>query len=106
MFIRCASHHVSMTTTAHITLRTASASDSRELELLAALDSRRLPAGPLLVAETGDRIVAAVAETDGSVVADPFLRTSDTVEMLREWRVRRMPERGRRRHRALAPRFA
>jgi hypothetical protein len=97
----------SMTTTASITLRPAVAADRPALERLAALDSKRLPDGPLLLAESGDQLLALVAETDGSVAADPFERTADAVEMLREWRLRRMPERLRRRHLALSlPRFA
>ena len=97
----------SMTTTASITLRPAVASDASAIERLAALDSTRVPDGPLLIAESGDRLLALVAEKDGIVAADPFERTADAVDMLREWRLRRMPERLRRRHLALSlPRFA
>ncbi len=94
------------TDTRSITLRSAVAADRPALERLAALDSRRVPEGPLLVAESESRILALVAEIDGSIAADPFVRTADTVELLRQWRLRRMPESDRRRHLALLPRFA
>jgi hypothetical protein len=97
----------SMTTTASITLRPAVATDRPALERLATLDSKRLPDGPLLLAASGDRLLALVAEADGSVAADPFERTADAVDMLREWRLRRMPDSLRRRHLTLSlPRFA
>ena len=95
-----------MTSIASITLRSATAADHESLLRVAALDSRRLPAGPHLVAETGGRILAVVSEADGAIAADPFERTADAVEMLREWRIRRMPARRRRSHRALVPRLA
>ena len=80
-------HHVHMTSTRNtITLRSASVDDHAELADLAALDSRRLHSGSYLVAEDGGTIVAAVAETDGSAIADPFRRTAETVELLRSRR--------------------
>ena len=53
------------------------------LERLAALDSARVPAGEVLIGETAGAPAAAVAITDGTVVADPFLPTADLVAVLR-----------------------
>jgi hypothetical protein len=50
---------------------------------LAALDDRRAPRGPALLAYVGDELRAALGLRDGQVVADPFHRTEDIVEMLR-----------------------
>ena len=50
---------------------------------LAALDDRRAPQGPALLAYVGDELRAALGLRDGQVVADPFHRTDDIVEMLR-----------------------
>jgi hypothetical protein len=50
---------------------------------LAALDDRRAPHGPALLAFVGDELRAALGLRDGQVVADPFHRTDDIVEMLR-----------------------
>ena len=50
---------------------------------LAALDDRRAPHGPALLAYVGDELRAALGLRDGQVVADPFHRTDDIVEMLR-----------------------
>lgn len=80
-------HHVFMTTaTASITLRSASAADHTGLADLAALDSRHLRDGAYLIAQDGDDIVAAIAERDGSVVANPFRFTAEAVELLRRRR--------------------
>jgi hypothetical protein len=80
-------HHVFMTTaTTAITLRSSSAADFSGLADLAALDSRRLRDGGYLIAADGDEIVAAIAHSDGSVIADPFRFTAETVELLRNRR--------------------
>jgi hypothetical protein len=50
---------------------------------LAALDDRRAPHGPALLAYVGDELRAALGLRDGQVVADPFHRTDDIVAMLR-----------------------
>ena len=65
-----------------VTVRNATAADARALRRLAALDDRRLPAGPHLVAEVGGEIVAAVGVRARQVVADPFRRTADLVALL------------------------
>jgi hypothetical protein len=64
-------------------IRSARAADAPALERLAALDSRPLPAGELLVAEAGDgALVAALSLVTGEHVADPFRRSADAVALL------------------------
>jgi hypothetical protein len=65
-----------------ITIRTSRPADASELHRLAALDSQRLPAGDLLVAEVSGEIVAAYAPTQARAIADPFQRTADVVSLL------------------------
>lgn len=65
-----------------ITIRTSRPADAPELERLAALDSQRLPAGEMLVAEVSGEIVAAYDPTAARAVADPFRRTADVVSLL------------------------
>lgn len=67
----------------HLTVRVAGADDAADLARLAALDSARPLRGSVLVADIGDRPVAAISVQDGEVVADPFERTADIAEMLR-----------------------
>ena len=66
-----------------ITVRHYLPSDRRSLERLAALDDRRVPAQPVILAEVGGRVVAALSERSGEAVADPFEPTAHLVEMLR-----------------------
>jgi hypothetical protein len=63
-----------------ITIRSANDADAGDLRRLAALDSARIPAGDLLVAEVGGDLVAAAS--DHGVIADPFRPTADVVELL------------------------
>jgi hypothetical protein len=65
-----------------VSLRLASPSDLRELERLAALESRALPSGPHLVAERDGRIDAAISLSTHEVVADPFRRTAEICDLL------------------------
>lgn len=64
-------------------MRRAAAADAARIRALAHLDDKRIPAGPFLVADIAGEIVAAVSLTAGTVVADPFRPTSDSVAMLR-----------------------
>ncbi len=57
--------------------------DRRSLERLAALDGRRVPAEPVVLAEMNGRLVAALSERTGEAVADPFEPTARLVAMLR-----------------------
>ena len=57
--------------------------DVQKIWRLAALDDRRAPRVPALLAYVGDELRAAVGLVDGQAVADPFHPTADIVEMLR-----------------------
>jgi hypothetical protein len=72
-----------MTHSPTIVIRLASHADARALNNLAALDSRLPLAGPAMLAEIDGTVRAALDLTDGSVAADPFVRTAEVVEMLR-----------------------
>jgi hypothetical protein len=67
-----------------LTLRLATPEDAAALHRLAALDSSAAPELPVLVAEAGDELLAALSLVDHHVVADPFRRTTDVVALLRE----------------------
>jgi hypothetical protein len=66
-----------------ITITQSTEADSRDLWRLAALDSRRAPRGPALLAYVDGELRAAVGLVDGQAVADPFHPTAELVEMLR-----------------------
>ena len=66
-----------------VTVRPYLADDRRSLERLAALDDRRVPAQPVVLAEVKGRLLAAVSERTGEAVADPFEPTAHLVAMLR-----------------------
>ena len=72
----------STTRTDHLVLRLATERDAAALRDLAGLDSRRLPAGPHLVAVVGGELRAALSLADGTAVADPFRPTAALVELL------------------------
>ena len=65
-----------------VTIRWASPADLPALERVAALDSKRLPDGALLVAAVDGRIRAAVSTTTGTAIADPFFPSLDLVGLL------------------------
>src|SRR4051794_41228177 len=67
----------------HMVLCADRPADEAALRRLAAMDSARPLRGRALVAEVEGRPVAALSLTDGRVVADPFQRTADVVELLR-----------------------
>jgi hypothetical protein len=68
--------------TSEITVRLADYTDARALLDLAALDSARVPAGALVVAESDGELVAAMPVDGGRPIADPFRGTSLIVQML------------------------
>ena len=68
---------------AQVTIREANASDAGALRRLAELDSGRVPAEPMLIAEVGGAIRAAVSMSSGDVIADPFHPTQEVVQMLK-----------------------
>jgi hypothetical protein len=65
-----------------IVIRLAAEEDAAELTRLAQLDSRQLPAAPLLAAFGGGRALAAISLGEDGAVADPFRRTAEVVAML------------------------
>jgi hypothetical protein len=65
-----------------VLIRAARGSDGGALHRLAGLDSARVPAGDLLVAETDGALVAAYAPATGATIADPFRHTAEVVELL------------------------
>jgi hypothetical protein len=67
-----------------VSLRVSSVDDAGALAHLAELDSRRMPPGPMLLAEVDNHVRAAVSLADGSVLADPFYTTKDTIRLLRK----------------------
>jgi hypothetical protein len=69
---------------APITIRRGYADDDLALIRLAALDSAvRPPPRPLLLAEVGGEVRAALSLSDGSAIADPFFPTLHLVSLLR-----------------------
>jgi hypothetical protein len=66
-----------------VLVRRARAGDAARIRVLALLDDRRLSDGPYLVAEIAGESIAAMSLSNGQVVADPFRRTRDAVELLR-----------------------
>src|SRR6476660_2851702 len=66
-----------------VTIRWARPDDLAALERVAALDSKRLPAGPLLIAAVDGQIRAAVSTIDEQEIADPFYPSLNLVRLLR-----------------------
>jgi hypothetical protein len=66
-----------------VTIRLARAHETAVLAHLAELDSSSAPAAPALVAEVAGEVLAAISLADGGLVANPFRRTADVVELLR-----------------------
>ena len=66
-----------------ILIRHAAAGDGPVLMRLAALDSAPVPFGPTLIAEVDGEPRAALALRDGAVIADPFARTAELVQLLK-----------------------
>ena len=66
-----------------VLVRRATNADLSRVRTLALLDSHRIDDGPYLVAEIADEMLAAMSLTSGDVVADPFRRTRDAIELLR-----------------------
>jgi hypothetical protein len=67
-----------------VVIRRARGSDAPAVARLAVLDSRPVPEGELLVAESGDELRAALSVENRTYVADPFHRTSEIVWELGE----------------------
>jgi hypothetical protein len=66
----------------NLTIRPARPTDEPRLRRIAALDSRALPHGDLLVGVVDGEIQAAIETGSRRVVANPFVRTAELVELL------------------------
>ena len=71
--------------TRRLSFRSAGPDDRARLARLAALDSAGPLERPVLVAEVGDTLVAAIGAR-GEVIADPFVPTASLVQGLRRLR--------------------
>jgi hypothetical protein len=65
-----------------VTIRRASVADAQQLAELAALSERRVPRGPVLVAQVDRDLVAAVPLDGGPALADVTRATADVVQLL------------------------
>ena len=70
------------TEAAGVELRLCRAGDDPDLERLAQLEGRPVPAGRLLVALVCGRVVAALPLSGGRLLADPFARTAELRPLL------------------------
>jgi hypothetical protein len=66
-----------------VTLRFAVVDDAPDLFRLAQLDSAEPLSDPILVAEVSGRLTAALSLLENRVIADPFVLTGGTIELLR-----------------------
>jgi hypothetical protein len=66
-----------------LTLRICSELDYPALQRLAERDSTVVPGGRLLAAEASGQLLAAISLESGAVIADPFQRSGDAVDLLR-----------------------
>ena len=73
---------ISPTLLTQVVIRFSDHADERALARLAGRDSRPVPAGALLVAESEGEIRAALPLDGAGPVADPFHRTSELVRLL------------------------
>jgi len=65
-----------------VTIREAQAADRRVLSALAELSERRVPAGPVLVAEVESSVVAALPLQGGPLLTDLRRPTRDVAQLL------------------------
>ena len=66
-----------------IVIRLSRPDDEPALVRLAALDSRPVPAAPILLAEADGEVRAALSLSEGTEIADPFHRTAALAALLR-----------------------
>jgi len=66
-----------------LVLRVGVAGDEPALRELAELDSAPAPAGTVLLAELGGRLVAARSLDDDQAITDPFVPSVEILELLR-----------------------
>jgi hypothetical protein len=65
-----------------VTIRRARPADGRALAELAEMSERRVPRDPVIVAEVGSEVVAAMGVQGGPAVTDVRRATADVVELL------------------------
>lgn len=91
-----------------VTIRLAREADADALARLAQLDTAEVPRGPVLVATSGEQMLVAMSLEDGTLIADPFVRTAEIASVVRH-RARQMrkPRRlGSLRRRRRTPHYA
>jgi hypothetical protein len=66
-----------------ITIRRSTARDAADIARIAALDSGHAPKGDSMLAFTGDELRAVLPLDGGRLLADPFHRTAELVDLLR-----------------------
>ena len=66
-----------------VAIRSATGADQEGLVRLAQRDTATVPREPLLVAEAGGELRAAISLADGRTIADPFSPTADLIDLLR-----------------------
>lgn len=66
-----------------ISLRLERPEDRPAVTRVAERDSAPLPAEPLLVAVAPEGVRAAISLSNGQVIADPFVRTAEIVDLMR-----------------------
>jgi hypothetical protein len=71
--------------TSSITFRKSNGADAERLRELAELDSARPMEGPVLMAELGNRPVAAISLDGRRAIADPFVPTERLLSALLTW---------------------
>lgn len=93
---------------ANVTLRVDRIGDDARLYRLAALNDRRLPAGPFVLAEVDGSPVAALPILGEELLADPFVPTAHLLPLLelRAGQIRRVELRPQRLRRLLPRRAA
>ena len=79
---REAARHAAPMPAPAVTLRFAAPDDTPALRRLAALDSSEVPAGPVLLAEVGGELRAAMSLCGRAIIADPFHPTEALVQLL------------------------
>jgi hypothetical protein len=75
--------HTTEYTSVPVTIREADAADLPALQAVAERDSARMIERPAVVALTDGEVRAGLSLSDGSVIADPFHRTAELVDLLR-----------------------
>lgn len=80
---RSAGRYRGMSIVDELTLRLSAPDDAIALGRLAQLDSTLYDGSPVLIAEVGDELVAALPLDGGAAFADPFRRSAELVALLR-----------------------